>query len=372
MTALRSAMLFALALALAGATGRNAGAIGFVDLTRAVADHPLHAMLAQYDREIAALQGTLREPGLSDLPAQADNAAAAIARTGAAAQAHARDVAAASAANDRRESVSLGDVFGAPQRTEMGAYATELARETNGTIAAYERSISQRTSRALAARAQQLLEKELTLAFDLARANAGKWLALRLKLTHLHLDREDRARYTAELLALNRAESRAVAAMRGSDHAILARYAQQLRQDGARQSAAMAEQLRAKAAANLAMRRRALQVNPAQAAAFRSSYRASADASDVAGGMSAASADIARRFNTVAQSDRQSQRGVADQLRTLQANRDALYRAIVAQIVREAKTIAASRHLASVTVAATRPSGSVDLTPSVRQRLSGL
>ncbi len=370
MAALRSGMLVALAIALAGATGPSAGTIGFVDLARAVADHPLHAMLAQYDREIAALQGTLREPGLSDLPAQADNAAAAITRTGGAAQAHARNVAAASAANDRRESASLGDVFGAPQRAEMGAYAAELARETNGSIAAYERSISERTSRALAARAQQLREKELTLAFDLARANAGKRLVLRLKLTHLHLDRDDRARYTAELLALNRAESHAVAAMRRSDAAILAGYAQQLRRDGARQNAAMAEQLRAKAAANLAMRRRALEVNPAQAAAFRSSYRASADASDIAAGMSAASADIARRFSTVAQSDRQSQRGVAEQIRTLKANRDALYRAIVAQIVREAKTLAASRHLASVRVAATRPSGSVDLTRSVRNYLS--
>lgn len=118
----------------------------------------------------------------------------------------------------------------------------------------------------MAAREQQLREKELTLAFDLAQANALKRLRLRLKLEDLHPEPTTRKQLEAELSALNAGESRAVAAMRHSNAAVLADYRLQVEHDTARAGSQMAAQLQAKAAANLALRRKALygEVIPSQ------------------------------------------------------------------------------------------------------------
>lgn len=369
MTAARFSLAFALASLLVAATPRGAGTTGYVNLPRAVESNPLHAVLAQYDREISALRSTLRISGLADLSTQADRGAATLRALASSASPHAR-YASRAGANERREPATLGAVAGAPQRAELQAYASDLARETKATLAAYTQSIAQRNARALAARVQQLHEKEITLAFDLARGHAGKRLALRLKLDDLHLDRADRARLTSDLVALNAGESSAVAAMRRTDGAILSKYAARLRSDGTAQIATMSAQLRAKEAANLELRRRVLQVDQAQIAAFRSSYRASSDAADIAAGMESAGADISRRFAGLAQSDRGSARETIAQIRTLQANRTALYRAIVAQIVREARALARARGLNGVAVTGPPARGSVDLTADVRRRLA--
>ena len=53
-----------LALLLLGA-GRGES-IGFADLPQLIGAHPLYGVLAQYDREIAALRGTRSVSGLTD------------------------------------------------------------------------------------------------------------------------------------------------------------------------------------------------------------------------------------------------------------------------------------------------------------------
>jgi hypothetical protein len=132
----------------------------------------------------------------------------------------------------------------------------------------------------------------------------------------------------------------------------------------------MAAQLRAKAVANLALRRHVLHVDPARIAAFRSSYRASSDAAEIGAAARGASADIARRFAAVAETEGKSRGALVSQIRTLQADRDALYRSIVVQVLREARAIAGARRLDGLEVSTARPRGSVDLTPAVRTALA--
>ncbi len=60
----------------------------------------------------------------------------------------------------------------------------------------------------LAAREQQLREKELDVAYDLARKNAAARLTLRIHLNELHLDRPTRARLEAELAGVEPARTR--------------------------------------------------------------------------------------------------------------------------------------------------------------------
>ena len=189
----------------------------------------------------------------------------------------------------------------------MRAFAADLARETSASLAAYGRSIGERSARALAARRHNCSSARLTLAFDLARSNGGKRLALRLKLDHLHLDRTDRAHCSrARRDRRARIERRRGDATRRRD--VLADYERDLRREGAGELARMAAQLEFKAAANMELRRRVLRgganaepsaaQRAAQATAFAASYRPDADARAVANGLSGASADISRRFGS--------------------------------------------------------------------------
>ncbi|HEX3368209.1 MAG TPA: hypothetical protein VHS56_01415, partial [Candidatus Cybelea sp.] len=198
---------------------------------------------------------------------------------------------------------------------------------------------------------------------------------------HLHLDRADRAALEAQRAGLDRREAQAIAALRRADAATLAAYDRQLRTEAATANAQMTGELRDKAAANSAIHGEVVRAEssaagalpnfPAQLALFRTGYRSSAQAIDIGGNLSAASNDISRRFGTLARADRQSRTAALAQIRALQAQRDALYRSIVAQIIRVANRIAAERHLSGVSVAPARRARSVDLTGAIRSVLAG-
>lgn len=376
-------LTLALGLCLTGVS--LGGAAGYADLTRLVASHPLHAVLAGYDREIAALRTTLRASGLTDPAARTEHATAVLQKTAAGAQARAlrldtRDSFAD--LNTERNALAAIVRLRGTGDLESSSYDVELDRETSASLTAFEAATVQRTTRASEARRQQLRENELALAYVLARRDAPQRLLLQLKLTHLHLDRSDRAALEAQRATLDRREDDAIAALRRSDASTLAAYERELQSEAASANAQMTEQLRGTAAANLAIHGSVIRAEssaagalpnfPAQLALFRTSYRSSAQATDIAGSIATASSDISRRFAGLAQADRQSRLATLVQIQTLQSQREALYRSIVAQITRTANRIAVERHLRTVRVATSRPYGTVDLTAAVRSALAGL
>lgn len=378
---LRSALTLALGLCLTGVSPGSA--TGYADLTRLVAGHPLHVVLAGYDREIAALRTTLQAPGLTDPAARTQHAAAAMRKSAGGAQARALRLDALNSLGDlnteRNALATIVRLRGSGD-VESSSYDVELDRETSASLTAFEAATAQRTTRALEARRQELREKELALAYALARRDAPQRLLLQLKLTRLHLDRTDRAALEAQRAALDRREADAIAALRRVDAAALAAYERELHSEAANANARMTAQLRGTAAANLAIHGNVVRAEssaagalpnfPAQLALFRTSYRSSAQATDIAGGIATASSDISRRFSTLAQADRRSHLATVAQIRTLQSQRDVLYRSIVAQITRTANQIATQRHLRSVRVATSQPSGTVDLTAAIRSTLA--
>ncbi len=368
-----------LAVLLIGAV--RGGAIGFADLPRLVAAHPLHSALAQYDREIAALHSTQSVPGLADPAARAQSDAAALQRDAASASTRARRLGASAAADLREESAALSAIgaLGTAGERDVAAYESELRRETASSIAAFQRATVQRIARAYEARRQQLREKELTLAYNLARQDAPTRLSLGLKLDNdAYLSHAARATLRSELAALDGQESTALSQMKRNDSAILASYLGELQRDGSATNARMSAQLVAKAEANLSIRRRAsaaesrasgeLPSLPSQLALFKSTYRSHSDASAIASGFQSAGVRISGRFAQLAQADRQSRAATAQQLRKLEADRGELYRAIVAQIERAAERLGRERRLAIV-VSDSRPKGSVDVTTEIRGEL---
>lgn len=359
--------------------------IGFADLRKLVAAHPLHATLATYDREITALQSTRNVAGLTDPAARMQRAAASVRTVTAGAALRAQRIDSEGTAPDLVEENGALAMILTLERSgdrEASSYRVQLDRQLAQSLSAYRAATAQRTNRALEARRQQLHEKELTLAYDLARRDAPQRLMLRLQLSELHLDRAERADLEAQRALLDRRESDALAAMRRTDAVALAAYSRDLHQRGASDDAKMAAQLRGKAAANLATNNMAQQAQssagadlpslPAQLAFFRSSYRASADAGAIAAGFRAASTDLSSRFMSLADSDAQSARETSAQLATLEKQRDTLYRAMVAQIERVANQLAVQRGLSRVVFARPLPKQSVDLTAAVRSTFAAL
>jgi hypothetical protein len=364
-----------------GAPG--SASIGFADLPQLIAAHPLHGVLAAYDREIAALRSTQTVPGLDDPAGRARSGAASLRNRSGTARLRAQAIAARDTRPDLlQENAALSTILalrGASARAAL-RYSDELNREVAASLSAFERATAQRTARAFGARRQQLREKELMLAYDLARRDAPQRLLLRLKLSELHLDAATHKVLESQLVALNGREGDALYAARRRDAAVLASYWRQLQEEGATENAQMAAQLRAKGAANDAIRFRALQAEsnaaaalpdvPSQLALFRSSYRSAADAQAISEGFGAAGVDLSRRFGELSDVDERSRAATAAQIQRLTADRGKLYRSIVAQIERIANRLARTRHLTKVLVANSRPKGSIDLTDAIQAALT--
>ena len=359
MTNLR-ALAALLALALVAATPRPP--VGFIDLPRLVASDPLHGVLQSYDREIAALRKTQNLPGLGDVATQASRAANAARADGAAAKSRVRSVAARNQQTDRaRERAAVAGVL-ASQRAgdaDIARYSGELRRETDANASNYASALATRNDRAYAARAQQLREKELTLAFDLARKNAGTRLSLRLKLSDLHLTKAKRAMLQAQLAALDAQEQRPVAALRARDAGILVVLCTAVAGAmPAEEGAAMDARLRQTAGANFAVRERVRESATAgnagsaklaaAASSFAAGYRLGTDAADVASGFGNAGDDLSRRFARLADAANVSQRATAAELGVLTRTRDALYRSIVSRIQRQGALVARRNGVAKI------------------------
>jgi Skp family chaperone for outer membrane proteins len=356
--------------------------VGFLNLPRSVASHPLHSVLAQYDSEIAALRSTQNVEGLHSAQATAQQAAAALQTEAAAAADRAEQIGTRNAASYRAvERAGIAQIARARHAAMSGVsiYTTELISETNANLRAYGGALTQRSERAYAAREQQLREKELTLAFDLEKRDAGKRLMLQVRLNDLRLTPSRRANLQTELAELNANELRGVEAMRRADAEELAAYRTELQQDANAAAGEMDRQLRSKAGANYAILQRVFNEagnglgelpSSSQLAAFADGYAAPESAQGIANGMRTAAGDVSGRFRQIGASDALSRNDAGAALRTLVADRDALYRAIVAQVKSEAMRLARERGLARVEFSSATSTGGVDLTPAVAARLA--
>jgi hypothetical protein len=344
-----------------------AAATGFINLPRLVAAHPLAPVLAQYDREIAALRSTERVPGLTAIARSTVNDARTIRSQTATASAQAQNAGASSSDYAQREATILqrlaGD--GAASAAAYGASARDAAAAT---LQSYRAAMAQRTARALAARRQQLSEAEATLAFDLEKRDAGKRLTLQLRLQDLHLSTMQRAQLRAQRNALDAGEAAAVDALRRKDAATLDEYSVTLRAQETDDDVRMATEVARTTVANVAARRRMSSAAP-DIQALRG-YRLSSDAADIEGGFADAGRDLTQRFDALQNVDRSSRTATDARIAQIEANRSALFNTIVAQITSDARAAARQRHLGDVLVGTTQPRDAVDLTAQVRAKLA--
>jgi hypothetical protein len=326
-------------------------------LAALISHHPLYPLLQQYDRQIAALRATESAPGLNQLSSSIDASIRSAQTESARTQQKVNALAAnrgglyqarenaAVARLDASHAFSPGDARARADR-ELAAYRDQLSRETNAMLAAYRQSIVQRTQRAFAQRQQEMRERESALAFDLQQKNGGEELKLRLKLEYLHLDEESRHALQSQLSTLLGGDAARVASMRRADAATLATYRSQLERTADADDARMTSQLQSKAIANLELRSSILSTEAsaqavalpaslaAQASTFRNNYNFTNDAASIASGLSQTSAGIAQHFAALKNDEVASRAATDAAIASLQADRQALYQAIVHDVTR--------------------------------------
>ncbi|MBV8531640.1 MAG: hypothetical protein JO104_10005 [Candidatus Eremiobacteraeota bacterium] len=339
---------------------------GFVNLPQLVAAHPLAPVLAQYDRELAALRSTERVTGLTAIARGVSDDARTIRAQTENAGAQARRLAAASPQYEQREAAIL-QRLATDETAGARAYGRSAQEAATASLADYRTAMAQRTARALSARRQQLNEAESTLAFDLAKRNAGRRLTLELKLRDLHLLPAQREQLRSQLGALDAREAAAVDTLRHKDNGILSAYAATLRAQEAGDDARMTGEIAHATAANVAARRKMSAAAP-DSQALRG-YRFSADAADIDSGFTNAGSDLTQRFAALESADRSSHAATEARIAQIAANRSALYDAIVAQITSDAHAAARDHHLRNLLLGAMPPRNAVDLTAAVRSKL---
>lgn len=372
----------ALVALLAGCAAQAASAPPSFDLNALVRAHPMYGTLAQYDRQIAELRSTLHAPEFAQKDQAFANAANGVRGTLNDAATRAKAIAAMptpdvrslqSAANlsapsetqvrsDMQQNYQAqSSQLHAAARQSMAQYRASLLAQQKTEFANYVRSMHMRVQQAYNSRAQQLYEKESTLAVDLAKADEPKRLPIETKLRTLRLDSAARGRLQAQLNAIQSKENAKVAQQHRKDQAILAAFLPPLQARAGADIARMRADLQNRAAANLAARQRVLaaQTSGNMHLDLGSPASASTQPADVNAQLDnlarkqpadpnafiAARDDLGRHFNAVRTADEDATRSTWAQIGTLQDERDQLYRDIVSQIAREARRIAAQRHI---------------------------
>ncbi|MFN2450047.1 MAG: hypothetical protein ABR508_09745 [Candidatus Baltobacteraceae bacterium] len=401
-----------LALLLSGCAAGAQTRPAYVDVNALVPQDPLYGTLAQYDRQIAALEGTLHTR-FANADAAIANASRAVSRDAQAVSARYRATAQAPVPpafarralnvtptaqmgsgiaqtitqNYRQQRTDLQDTA----QRDMARYRSALAAQEQHAYAAFADSVNERTQQALALRAQELRERESDVLLELARKAAPQRLLLRAKLQTLALTGPTRAGFQNRLRALQNADNAALAGTRRADDAVLQTYARSVRARAQSDLALMRVQLAARAAGNLNARERVLQAQTSGAPAFwlAPAPRATGAPPNAQAGMQTqydalrnlrlpdaaifgtTRDDLTARWDTLRRANDDDTAHTQSQIAWLRHDREAVRKRIVAQIMYEAGQIAKAHGYAAVIGSRAAP-GSVDLTPLVAADLRAL
>lgn len=397
--------------------------IGYVRVDDVLKRHPLYGQLAQIDSAIEVL-------GLKSLGPSVPRTGAALSREAKALNAQlkaAQDranailhqkqidysqresaamraaVAAAgqgsggaqSAAAMQSVSVSQAQAATAAANRDFASYQQAVVSQDSTAISQINRELALRADRQYRLKATQLQERESQLSLNLAQQDSSQRLQVRTKLSNLALDDAVRARYQAELRALDRRESRALAAQRAIDAQQLADFRRTLQSQTNASVRAQAAKIHSQTTAKIQSRRNevsgqiASQVRglaPAPVPAnvspdvrsklqeidkqFKAQF--AADAAKTVAQYQSTKADLDARYAALTGADAGSAGASAKGMDGLRRQRQDLYSKMVEQIKRESDKIAAERGLRVVLTDVQAAAGGVDLTDDVAKDIESL
>ncbi|MBC5815598.1 MAG: hypothetical protein GIW97_03560 [Candidatus Eremiobacteraeota bacterium] len=397
--------------------------VGYVRLDEILKKHPLYGQLSQIDSNIDALSLRALGPAVPKTGAEIARETQQLNAELRAAQARANDQLRARQ-NDfsqreqaaiRAAVVAAGENPGAAPaqamqntaaaqaasvtaqaNSDFGKYQQAVLGQDQAAVTAVSRQLEARAERQYRQRADELSAKESQASLEMATRDSAQRISLRAKLNNLALDDALRAQVKAQLAALDRKESDAVATMRKNDSTTLAAYQAQLRAqtsaDIAKQAGAIHDQTKAKLAARHAsvssQVTSVIQSLGAPAASSGSLSAATqtkiaqidrqykeqfkAEVGKTMADYNRTRTDLDARFAELHGVNATSQSSAARQLDALHRQRDQLYNQIVAQIQHEVQTIATARGLKVVFINLVAPVGGIDLTADAMKDVESL
>lgn len=364
---LRLPVLLLAAAVLGGcASARAAGGPASVRLRALETADPLWAQLSLYDRQIAQLRSALPNPTLLSGAARRiavdrrrlAGDAAGVAATSA-------PSAGAVAAEIRQGYSRQSNAATAAAQNGLAEYRSALAAQVDAQIAGYAKAVGARERLAVNERAQALYEAESRTALHLAETNAAKRRRIDLQLSLLALSGPERAALRGELGAIQGAENRRLSAERARD---------------ARMLAAFTRKEHALTAATIAVERKHLDADESALLALRSHISA-APASSLAlptvpkGGVgttvdpAAIRASLSQQFAAIAAANARIPAQARARIAALAGERDAVRRAIVADVMRVAQSVARAKGYGSVTAFGNGQTSAPDITAAVVKAL---
>ena len=398
-----------LVLLLAGCAASAQTRPAYVDAESLLANHPLYGTLAQYDRQIAALDGTLHTQ-FANTDAQIDNASRAVqndARGVAAAYRNGVDASGKTVmANEPsfvQTSATSADtaieqhieqtyrqqnsqMLGAAQR-DMATYRDAVAAQEQQAYNSFADAMNERVQQAIALRTQELREHEGNAMLELARKHAPQRLSLRAKLQTLVLRPEARKSVLAQLQTLQAQEDAALSAMRRQDASTLNAYSAHVRSQAESDLAQMRSKLETRAAGNLAARDAVLRsqrsgaktltipsapasgAGPADMESAYTQLRNASLPSDSA--FAGAGNDITSHWKDLRNVNDDAVGHTRSQIAWLKHDREAVRKRMISQIMYEAQRLAKTRGYDNV-IDGKAPAGSLDLTSAVRSDMATL
>ena len=413
-------------------TSPRAQTVGYVRMDALVKKHPLYDQLARYDQNIEALSLRTIVPQAVDagpklaaedaaLQKQLDEAmkrtndllqqksklyqnreAAAIAEAMRAAGGPAGpSVGSITAQVERTAQGQVSDVAAQAQR-DLDTYRKQLEAQDAKQIQALQQTLAARADRTYRAKVDELQAKEAALSLKLATDGSAERLLLRTKLSSLALDEPTREQVRAQLDALDRKSSDAIAAQRNVDQQTLAALQSQLRASVRGDVLRQVAEIHRRSLARLQSRQTELRtqfsapsgpllganaaggksvVDPNLPPALRDRIQRlhddyakafQRDAGATIADFNKTRDDLKKRYATLHGINEDAARSVQSEIAALQKKREDLYGQMVAQIGREVKTLAQQRGISVVLTDVTAGAGGVDLTQDAMKDIESL
>jgi hypothetical protein len=234
--------------------GPAGGRVGYVDLDKVIAVHPLHGELDSMQAQITLLSGEAQNEPQPQTAVQAAALDKMQAELAAVQRGFEDEMSRRRAYYEQREAAAIAELqakvtgASAPISQRYGQQAQQIQTDALKAFGEYQkqlyaadtlhlrevsRALQQQVATKLDARRRQLEKQETDYQINLAKQSQTQRLNLKTKLEDLNLSADERSQYTSQLQNIETREEAMVNALKAKDNSDLRAYEDQLQRDAA-------------------------------------------------------------------------------------------------------------------------------------------
>jgi hypothetical protein len=403
--------------------------VGYVRMDLLLKAHPLYSELMRLDYDVAALELQVPDPAMRGPDARIAREAQAMRQDLQSAQERTeKELLEKQSAYIQQENAAIADILRqsgvtaqsadsierqiAQTAREQGknvdeqakknfqAFRLKMIAQADAALTSVRRSLLDRADRAYRMRGNEYVQNEAAFTLEQARKNAIERLVLRIRLTDLAPDKQEKVQTQARLDALGKQDADDLRALHDRDQAALAAFQKRLLDERRKLESQEAQEMQARTNAKLSESAGQTQLRtlgqlgivpapplrpsaPGKALspalrekliALHKSYQAAyvEDAQRTVRRFAQTAKELSAHFDTLAGVDAAAQEDANKEIEGLRKQRNDLYEQMVAQINREVQRLAERRGIGYVETKVSSPGDGVDLTHDAAQTIEGL